>query len=211
MAEIDEDTYDPPADSDGTGAGTTTRTTRWHARRTRGALSGLGLMLLGAWGAIIPFVGPYFDYTYTPDSTWTWTAGRGYLQVAPGAVAFVAGLVLLLTRHRLVAMAAGWAGIVAGAWFVVGPLLTPLWDAGALGQPTGGTRDVAVQQIGMFFGLGAAIVLLGGLAIGRFSVPDPRVAVTSHRAEMADADAAAVAADDGREHHHFHRRHTRAA
>ena len=29
-------------------------------RRSRGAASGFLLVLLGAWGALIPFVGPYF-------------------------------------------------------------------------------------------------------------------------------------------------------
>ena len=35
--------------------------------RSRGALSGVLLLLLGAWGALIPFIGPYFNYAYTPD------------------------------------------------------------------------------------------------------------------------------------------------
>ena len=37
-------------------------------RRSRGAASGILLVLLGAWGAIIPFIGPYFHYAYTPVS-----------------------------------------------------------------------------------------------------------------------------------------------
>src|SRR5262249_52014882 len=45
--------------------------------RSRGAVSGLLLVLLGLWGALIPLVGPYFHYAYTPDSAWTLTAGRG--------------------------------------------------------------------------------------------------------------------------------------
>jgi hypothetical protein len=45
--------------------------------RSRGQTSGgLLLMLLGAWGALIPFVGPYFDHAYTPDTAWTSTSGR---------------------------------------------------------------------------------------------------------------------------------------
>ena len=38
-------------------------------RRTRGGISGIMLILLGACGAVIPFVGPYFGYAYTPDTT----------------------------------------------------------------------------------------------------------------------------------------------
>ena len=37
-------------------------------RRKRGAFSGFPLILLGLWGALIPFVGPYFRYAYTPDT-----------------------------------------------------------------------------------------------------------------------------------------------
>jgi hypothetical protein len=128
------------------------------------------LVLLGAWGAIIPFVGPYWHYAFTPDKTWTWTAARFWLQVLPGAVAFFAGLILLMTAHRVVAWVAAWLGIAAGAWFVVGPLLAPLWRANYLGSPVGSRTDVAVEQIGMFYGLGAAIILLAAMAAGRFSV-----------------------------------------
>ena len=138
--------------------------------RSRGALTGFGLVLLGAWGAIIPFVGPYFDYAFTPDKTWTWTAARFWLQVLPGAAAFVAGLILLMTAHRVVAWIAAWLGIAAGAWFVIGPLLAPVWRANYLGSPVGDRTDVAVEQIGMFYGLGAAIILLAAMAAGRFSV-----------------------------------------
>jgi len=142
----------------------------WQAPRRHGVVTGLGLMLLGAWGAIIPFVGPYFDYAYTPNRTWAWTAGRGYLEVLPGAVAFLAGLVLLMTSHRAKASLAGWFGVAAGAWFVVGPLLAVTWSSADVGRPVGGTRAVAAEQIGMFYGLGAAIILFAAAAVGRFSV-----------------------------------------
>ena len=49
--------------------------TRVHARagrlqmpRSRGAASGFLLILLGAWGALIPFAGPYFDFAFGPNS-----------------------------------------------------------------------------------------------------------------------------------------------
>jgi hypothetical protein len=38
-----------------------------RVRRSRGVLSGLLLVLLGIWGALIPFIGPYFHYAFTPD------------------------------------------------------------------------------------------------------------------------------------------------
>ncbi|HEX4017965.1 MAG TPA: hypothetical protein VHX15_14615 [Frankiaceae bacterium] len=161
------------------------RVRRTVTPRSRGALTGLGLVLLGAWGALIPFVGPYFDYAYTPDKTWTWTAARFWLQVVPGGIAFFAGLLLLFTAHRVVALLSAWAAIAAGAWFVVGPLLAPIWRANYLGTPVGDRTDVSVEQIGMFYGLGAAIILLAAMAAGRFSVVGVR------DMELASAAAAA--------------------
>ena len=41
--------------------------------RSRGVLSGFLLLLLGVWGGLIAFVGPYFHYAYTPDHAWAYT------------------------------------------------------------------------------------------------------------------------------------------
>ena len=139
-------------------------------RRTRGSVTAVGLVLLGVWGAIIPFIGPYFDYAYSPNNTWTMISGRLFLEVIPGAVTFFAGLALLATANRLTATVAGWVAVACGAWFVIGPLLAPLWQADFVGTPVGGTLSVSVEQIGMFYGLGAAIILLASFAVGRVSV-----------------------------------------
>ena len=53
--------------------------------RSRGAVSGLLLVMLGAWGALIPFVGPHFNFAYTPNQDWAWTTARGWLEVFPGS------------------------------------------------------------------------------------------------------------------------------
>src|SRR6202035_5237512 len=81
------------------------------------------LILLGGWGALIPFVGPYFDFAYTPDQEWAWTAARGWLEVLPGAATAVGGVLLLTSRNRATAMFGGWLTVLAGAWFVVGRAL----------------------------------------------------------------------------------------
>src|SRR5689334_3673117 len=46
---------------------------RMRIPRSRGATSGFLLVLLGLWGALIPFVGPYFNFAFTPDQAWVWT------------------------------------------------------------------------------------------------------------------------------------------
>ena len=44
----------------------------------------------------------------------------GWLEVLPGVVAVVGGLLLVRSRNRATAMLGGWLSVVAGAWFVVG-------------------------------------------------------------------------------------------
>src|SRR5450755_1451638 len=125
--------------------------------RSRGALSGVLLVLAGAWGALIPFIGPYFHYAYTPDTAWTYTSGRMWLEVLPGAATMVGGLIVLGSRNRPTAMLGAWLAALSGAWFAVGSVLGPLWTKGgitAAGTPVGGTAARVAEQVGFFVGLG---------------------------------------------------------
>lgn len=142
--------------------------------RSRGAISGFLLILLGAWGALIPFIGPYFNYAYTPDDTWHYTQGRLILEILPGAGAILGGLLVLASSHRVLAMFGGWLAAVSGAWFIVGPPLSPIWGSPTIGDPTGGTTRQAVEYLGFFGGLGAVIVFLAAFALGRFTVVSVR-------------------------------------
>ena len=166
--------------------------------RSRGALSGVLLIVLGAWGALIPLVGPYFHYAYTPDRAWYLTSGRVWLEIAPGAATIVGGLIVLVTSLRPMAMFGAWLAAFAGAWFAVGSTLSPLWNKGAvsgIGSPVGGTVARAAEQIGFFTGLGVVIAIVAGIVIGRLSV----VAVRDARlAESRDARRATrdTATDD---------------
>ncbi len=144
---------------------------RLEMPRSRGAASGFLLILLGVWGGLIPFVGPYFNFAYTPDQEWTWTAARGWLDVLPAAATVVGGLLLLGSCNRATAMLGGWLTVLAGAWFVVGrPFAGPL----GIGDPGSPVASVdwkrAVLEIAYFSGLGVVIVFLGALALGRLSV-----------------------------------------
>jgi hypothetical protein len=159
--------------------------------RSRGALSGVLLILLGAWGALIPLVGPYFHYAYTPDTAWSLTSGRIWLEIAPGAAAFIGGLIVLVSSLRPVAMFGAWLAALAGAWFVAGITLSVLWTKGgvsAIGSPVGGTVARTAEQIGFFTGLGVVIAFLAALVIGRLSVVGVRDA---RLAESRDARHAA--------------------
>jgi hypothetical protein len=138
--------------------------------RSRGALSGTLLVLLGLWGALIPFVGPYFDYAYTPDNTWDYTTGRLVLQILPGIGAVLGGLLVLGSANRAVAMLGGWLAALSGAWFVLGVPLSALWASPTVGEPIGGTTRQVLEYVAFFGGLGVAIVFLAAFALGRFAV-----------------------------------------
>jgi hypothetical protein len=148
----------------------TTQPSKMRMARSRGAVTGPLLMLLGAWGAIVPFIGHSFGYGFTPDNTWTWTVARGWLEVLPGAATFVGGALLTTSSHRVSAMIGAWVAAAAGAWFVLGTTVGPLWSAGDIGSPSGSGHHVVYEQVGMFAGLGVVIVFLAAVALGRVSV-----------------------------------------
>lgn len=148
-----------------------TRAGRLDIPRSRGAASGFLLILLGLWGALVPFIGPYFDFAYDPDTPWTWTGGRGWLEVLPGVLTVAGGLLLLASGNRATAMLGGWISVVAGVWFVVGRLFAGPWGLGDVGTPVADTvaRQIAMELL-FFSGLGALIIFLGATALGRLSV-----------------------------------------
>jgi hypothetical protein len=145
--------------------------------RSRGALCGLMLVLLGAWGGVAPFAGPAFAFGYRPDQAWAYTSGRVFLSAVPGAVVVLSGLVVLLTRSRWLG---GFCAIVAalgGAWFVAGQALIQLLPAsmGAAsvrtGAPLAATASRTVlTSLASFTGVGALVVFFAAIALGRFSV-----------------------------------------
>lgn len=183
-----------------------TRGGRLSMPRSRGAASGLLLVLLGIWGALIPFVGPYFDFAFTPDQAWVWTAARGWLEVLPGATAAVGGLLLLFSANRATALLGAWLAVVAGAWFVVGRALAGPLGIGDAGMPIAVTDAKRVSlELAYFSGLGALIVFLGAVAVGRLSLRSvrdfeyaERRVVRAEPAAVADAPPAEAAATPGR-------------
>jgi hypothetical protein len=134
-------------------------------------VSGSLLVLLGVWGALIPFVGPYFDYAYTPpDNTWNYTTGRLLLEILPGVGAVLGGLLVLGSTNRAAATLGGWLAALSGAWFVLGVSLSTIWEGPTVGEPIGGTTRQVLTYVGFFGGLGVAIVFLAAFASGRFAV-----------------------------------------
>jgi hypothetical protein len=150
-------------------------------RRSRGVLSGFVLFLLGAWGALIPFIGPYFHYAYTPDVAWTYTTARLWLEILPGAAVFLGGILLIMAAGRHIALFGALLAAAGGAWFVLGPVLSPLWnnDVPLGGSPASLTMTMRIaEQIGFFTGLGVVILAVAAAAFGRIiSLPAEVAAV----------------------------------
>lgn len=159
-----------------------------HMPRSRGAVSGLLLIILGAWGALIPFIGPYFHFAYSSHQAWAWSTARGWLEVFPGVTAVLGGFLLLISGNRATAMFGGWLATIAGAWFVVGRSLSSTLRLGDVGQPLAGTdAKRAVVEIASFSGLGALIVFLGGAVLARVTIRSARDVQWAHQAEVSQS------------------------
>ncbi|HEU5159594.1 MAG TPA: hypothetical protein VFU43_21540 [Streptosporangiaceae bacterium] len=164
--------------------------------RSRGVLSGVLLVLLGLWGGLIPFVGPYVDFAYSPNSTWVWTADRFWLNVLPAIAVGLGGLIVLASANRAVAVFGAWMAALGGGWFIVGPTVSALWKAAgtnATGSPIGAEARQVAEQLAFFTGIGALAVFFAALALGRFTV------VGIREARYGDREAAEAAPVAGAE------------
>jgi hypothetical protein len=163
-------------------------TGRLRVRRSRGAVSGVLLVLLGVWGALIPFIGPYFSYAFSPDNGWQITAGRVWLELLPGLATIASGVLIVISRLRLVVVAAACVAALGGVWFAIGGLVAQAWPRlPGVGKPVGGTGRGLLEQLGFFTGLGLAVVFVAALIVGRFTVAAAR--------DQVVADAVSGAAD----------------
>ena len=161
-------------------------------------VAGMGALaaLLGAWAAVVAFVGPEFGYHATNSSSWQWTTANWLLHLVPGAVAFVAGLcVMFLARAttlsaRSMLRLAALAIVAAGAWLVIGPALWPVFESGSPYGPAGTAQTSFTNQIGANLGPGLLLVLLGGMIYQAVGASRP--------APAYDAPAAGAVDEPGR-------------
>ncbi|HEY4018789.1 MAG TPA: hypothetical protein VGM75_08895 [Pseudonocardiaceae bacterium] len=169
-----------------------TRTHTSGLPRRRGAVNGLLLILLGAWGGIVPFIGPRIGLNYTADAAWTFTWAKFWLEVLPGAAVLIGGFGLIGTAARAGGVLWGWLATLGGAWFIVGQTVSQLWTGGKGEFAASAASTVAgrtVEEIVLFYGLGAVIVFLAGVALGRFTVPARQDAAVPATQPLAPAEA----------------------
>jgi hypothetical protein len=179
--------------------------------RSRGAISGVLIVILGLWAGLVPFIGPYFHYSMHSTQHWHWFADRAWLEVLPAGVAVIGGLMLIRSTTRASASLGAMLALAAGLWLVIGPIVSTLWHHGAIvvGPPMGAhTITRVLEWLGYFYGAGALIVLFSAYALGFIAalpLVDERVVGTGGtatgrrrwRAPAADpVPAGAPAADD---------------
>jgi hypothetical protein len=136
--------------------------------RRRGAATGFLLVLLGLWGGLIPFVGPYFNYQIGTTSTWDWSMDRLWLSVLPAGAAVLGGLIMLYSTRRSTASFGGLLALVGGLWFIAGPSVSMLWNDGvqATGAAIGDNGTRVLEWIGFYYGTGALITMFAAYGLG---------------------------------------------
>jgi hypothetical protein len=168
--------------------------------RRRGAVSGLLITIGGIWCAAIPFVGHYFNFVVGPDKAWDMTTGRFWLSLLPGVVAAVGGLMLMRSANRASATLGAQLALAAGLWLVMGRELSQLWSSSWAEPPVGGRTRGALELLLYFYGTGAAITALAGVALGRVSsrhAGDVERLTAAHDRERARAAAAETPEPEG--------------
>jgi hypothetical protein len=151
--------------------------------------AGFAIFLLGIWGGLIPFVGPYFNFTLGPDRAWAWTSGRLWLDVVPAVVAVIGGLMLMGSGPRANGRLGALLALLAGIWFAIGPDLSVLWNhAGAAGVAHGGATRRGLETLSFHHGLGVLIA-----ALGAFSLPGRLRRVRTSAGTAAEMGVAAGA------------------
>jgi len=95
---------------------------------------GLGAVIAGAFGALVPFFGPLIGLNTGMAKAWEMTAGRAVEHLIPGLVGLAGGVLLLRARRRLAESGAGSGSVMAaaivvlaaGVWFIIGPDAWPV-------------------------------------------------------------------------------------
>ena len=134
-------------------------------RTVTARLLGLMLVLLGAWGGIVAYVGPRIGYRMDDGPAWDWTTAHWQLHAAPGGAVVLGGLLLLAAAPRVVARLGAVLAILGGMWLVVGPLFASMWlGSGAETQLASSTLSEALRPLGYHYGTGMLIIAAAAYA-----------------------------------------------
>jgi hypothetical protein len=139
--------------------------------RARGVGAGAFLaLLISAWAAIVPFVGPTFGFSADGTSSWTWNETHGLGALLPGAIGVVACLMLLASLGRPSVGGSSWAfwGFIlflCGAWLTVVPVVWPVLHSGYF--QTASTGRTLEYWLAYASGPGVLLAAFGAFTMGR--------------------------------------------
>ncbi|HEY6473945.1 MAG TPA: hypothetical protein VIY26_13715 [Acidimicrobiales bacterium] len=143
--------------------------------------AGVVAVLASAWGGIVPFVGPIFNFSGDGSGSWHWNLAHAVLALAPGAAGVLLGLFVIaesrgivVGKGRLSLATAGTLLMVCGAWFAIGPLAWPvLSNSGTYFAASSHLRLLA-YEVGYSIGVGLVLVVCGAFVDGWASRHQPK-------------------------------------
>ena len=166
---------------------------RVHLGRLGIGTAGVVAVLVSAWGGIVPYVGPLFDYRGDGSQAWHWNLAHAVLALAPGALGVLLGLFVIaesrgivVGRGRLTLAAAGTLLMVCGAWFAVGPLAWPVLSDGGPYFVASTHLRVLAYEVGYSIGTGLVLVVCGAFVDGWASRHQPKATAVTTVAPGAD-------------------------
>ena len=142
----------------------------------RTAVTGLLMMLVGAWGGAVAYFGPDIGLSPPGQHAWQWTTPHTILNLAPGAAAFAGGLMVILGSRLLVGGLQRLGALLSfagGGWFILGAAVYPVFygtSAPGYGRTGGGPLMNLAAVAGYGAGVGIVLCLLAGVAMA-WSLP----------------------------------------
>ena len=147
--------------------------TRAHLGRLGIGTAGVMAVLVSAWGGIVPYVGPLFDYSGDGSGSWHWNLAHAVLALAPGILGVLLGLFVVaesrgvvVGKGRLSLATAGILLMVCGAWFAIGPLAWPVINNGSGYFAASTHLRVLAYEVGYSIGTGLILVICGAFVDG---------------------------------------------
>jgi len=142
--------------------------------------AGVVAVLVSAWGGIVPYVGPAFNYVEDGSGSWHWNLAHAVLALLPGTLGVLLGLFVIaesrgitVGRGRLSLAMAGTLLMICGAWFAIGPLAWPvIADSGPYFVAASHLRLLA-DEVGYSIGVGLMLVVCGAFVDGWASRHQP--------------------------------------
>jgi hypothetical protein len=171
-----------------------------HVGRFGLGTAGVVAVLVSAWGGIIPYVGPVFNYSGDGSGSWHWNLAHTILALVPGALGVLLGLFVIaesrgitVGKGRLSLAAAGTLLMICGAWFAIGFLAWPvIANTGPYFVAATHLRVLA-DEVGYGIGVGLILVFCGAYVVGWASRHQPKASVLPEAAAgtMAGGDTEA--------------------